>query len=88
MLRRSFSLKPSLGLTADDVCYQAYTLWLFTFNDLKTMVFPSTALGFERCILPTEPLLFFVEEIQARARSFLIVPRSTKLRQAHANSLQ
>lgn len=27
----------------DNMSYHAYTLWLFTFSDLKTTVFPSTA---------------------------------------------
>ena len=29
--------------------YHTYTLWLFTVNDLKTMVFPSTAFAFANC---------------------------------------
>lgn len=43
MRRRSSSWRPLLRSTASSVSYYAYTLWLFTFNDLKTMVFPSTA---------------------------------------------
>lgn len=30
----------------EEIRYQAYTLWLFCFNDLKTMVFPSIAFAF------------------------------------------
>ncbi len=43
MLRGSSGFRPLLRSTANSVSYCAYTLWLFTFNDLKTMVFPSTA---------------------------------------------
>jgi 4-hydroxybenzoate polyprenyltransferase len=43
MLRKSSSLETVFKITADNVAYHAITLWLFTFNDLKTMVFPSTA---------------------------------------------
>lgn len=40
--------------------YHAFTLWLFTVNDLKTMVFPSTAFAFFSCSymgVPTAQIL-------------------------------
>jgi 4-hydroxybenzoate polyprenyltransferase len=43
MLHKSYSLETSFKNTVDNEAYHAVTLWLFTFSDLKTMVFPSTA---------------------------------------------
>lgn len=43
MLRRSASFAAFFKSTAKNVSYHGTTLWLFTANDLKTMVVPSTA---------------------------------------------
>lgn len=43
MLQKSSSLQDLFRTTVKNASYQAVTLWLFTLNDLKTMVFPSTA---------------------------------------------
>lgn len=50
MLRKRSGFRPSVRATVDDVSYHAYTLWLFTYNDLKTMVFPSTAFAISNAL--------------------------------------
>lgn len=50
MLRNSSGFRPSLRATVDKASYHARTLWLFTYNDLKTMVFPSTAFAISNAL--------------------------------------
>lgn len=43
--------------------YHAFTLWLFTVNDLKTMVFPSTAFAFFSCSYMEIPTTQFLSHL-------------------------
>ncbi|KAK7757121.1 hypothetical protein SLS62_000668 [Diatrype stigma] len=53
-------LKAEWDRLTSALLYHIYTLWLFTCNDLKTMVFPSTAFALFNCgYMETQPAEFF-----------------------------